>query len=222
VTREDQPQVIPEDQPTEVWYRPVDIGEHVRVGLIRPELATETQALTWFTAKGFAPEGEQHFTALAATLPVPPPGEHAHDHAYHPVTQATLGVKVHEFSTRRARVWVVRPTRQSRWHHLFDLVSELVLDRTARVDALFGLPALEAQYTASFAGVRHGMKVSELPPLGPCRDYPGQSPSFRNIYCEDHELEIVVQDGIVKYVQHGKPSWAEAPQAPASKRPSER
>ncbi len=200
--------VVPAPLPPEHWYRPVDIGEHVDVGGVRPEVVPPTQVLNWFTERRFTPEGEKHFGGIAATLPDPPPAAHAHDPAYRRVATPTLGAKVREFSERRARVWVLRSTGTSRWHHFFTLVSELVVDRTAGVDAVLGLSELEAQYSASFAGVRHGMKFSELPRLGPCRDYQGQSPDFRNVYCEEHDIEIVVQDGIVKYVHRGRPSWA--------------
>jgi len=42
-------------------------------------------------------------------------------------------------------------------------------------------------------------------------EYMGQSPQYRNIYYEKEDIEIIIQDFIVKYIQKGKPGWMDTP-----------
>ncbi|TSA25492.1 MAG: WG repeat-containing protein [Bacteroidetes bacterium] len=37
----------------------------------------------------------------------------------------------------------------------------------------------------------------------------GQSPQYRDLWYPDHNLEVVIQDGTVKYLQQGKPGWVD-------------
>lgn len=204
----------------ERWYRVVDIGVHVRRGTSAPTVGTDDEVVRWFERQGLASrltlEAKQHFGRLAAALAPEAPDAHAGDRNYRRL-DGELTVVVSSFSERRVELRVLRRTGASRWHHYFDLVSELRIARTSAVDERLGLAALQAQYALEVCGVGHGARLGEvMAKLGPqWQEYPGQSPSFRRLYFARCEATAVVQDDIVMYFEAGRPTWVEQDAPPA-------
>ena len=204
----------------ERWYRVVDIGVHVRRGASAPTTVAEDEVVRWFERQGLASqltlEGKQHFGRLAEGLAPEAPDVHAGDRSYRPL-EGALSVVVSSFSERRVELQVLRRTGASRWHRYFDLVSELLIERTSAVDERLGLVALHAQYALEVCGVAHGARLGDvMAKLGPqWQEYPGQSPSFRRLYFARCEATAVVQDGIVMYFEPGRPTWVEQDSPPA-------
>lgn len=214
-----------ESSPSERWYETVDIGRHVRaldgtpMRSDQPDRPVPQDVLRWFADIGpnsetagraptLSPEGLRHFAALRAGLPAHEAEDHARDRAYQAL-DGPLEVFVRGFSEHEVRVWVLWATGGSRWHHYFDLVADLRVPRSADIDRRFGLEGLEAMYTLEACGVRHGMRVDEviaaLP--GELLEYPGQSLQLRRIYAIECDLELVIQDSILKYLVRGDPGW---------------
>jgi hypothetical protein len=56
------------------------------------------------------------------------------------------------------------------------------------------------------------MSAGEVEALlgGDYYEYAGQSPQYRNIYYEEYNLEIIIQNERVKYIQKGKPGWMDS------------
>lgn len=200
----------------ERWYHPVDIGMHVSPADKETTPLPPQEALALFSADGgdprFSPLGQQKFLRLKEewirkkfkTYPPAMPEDPAH----HPADGAPAPL-VRAFSKDRVVIGVVFQTGFSRWHHYYELIASYLIPRTKEIDALFGLVELEKQYRLEYKGVRHGMPFGEAIEkiLGPydC-EYAGQSPQFRNIYYLKHDLEIVVQDGTIKYLKRGRQS----------------
>jgi hypothetical protein len=104
-------------------------------------------------------------------------------------------------------------TGVSRWHHFYDLIAWYLVDRSPSIDKAFFLTQQEAEYRVRYLGFGHGDPFADLAgKLGPdFVEYPGQSPSFRELYYPAHNLSVTIQDGIIKMLKHEKPGWAEPP-----------
>ncbi|MBK8011122.1 MAG: hypothetical protein IPK13_07205 [Deltaproteobacteria bacterium] len=210
--------------PANRWYETVDIGLHVRAlgqestQSLRPERLATADVLGWFADEAsptLSAEGQERFSkrlldlrrsrAEGAEGDAPPKPEVR----FYGALDGPMKVFVRGFSRSEVRVFVLWATGASRWHHFFDLVADFQVARTADLDRRLGLAALEADYALEVCGVRHGMRVDDaiaaLP--GVLLEYPGQSLQFRRLYTVDCDVEIVVQDFIVKYLRRGDPGW---------------
>jgi hypothetical protein len=116
---------------------------------------------------------------------------------------------VKEFSARRARIFVVITLGHSRWHHYYFLLKNFIIDRNNEIDHIFKLNKLQETYTATYQTIGHGSSYEQVENIlgNEYFEYTGQSPQLRNIYYEDHNLEVVIQDFHVKYITKNRPGW---------------
>ena len=212
---------------SERWYRMVDVGMHLRRNASGPTTASDDEVVRWFGLAGYpevlTPEGRQQFADMANGFPPEAPEAHAGDRSYRPI-DGTLTVFVSSLSRQNVKLLILRPTGASRWHRFFDLVTELKLGRTRAIDERFGLATLEAQYSIETRGVGHGARMTDAKDrLGPeLREYPGQSKSLQRVYFPKCEATAVVQDGIVMYLELGRPKWVDEMGALFPNRPRSR
>lgn len=131
------------------------------------------------------------------------------DHFFHLDPEQLLSWRICEFSKSKVKVGVEFIVGHSRWHHYYKRLSEMVFSRNESIDKALGLPELEKQYGFSFKGVEHGTPVRDMQKLlgKKFKEYPGQSEQFRQLYYPDHDIEIVIQDQVVKYLRRGVPAW---------------
>lgn len=139
------------------------------------------------------------------------------DPAFHTEKEDLIDIVVKEFSNNKVRVFIVFTIGQSRWHKYQILLKNYLIDRNNTVDQIFRLKELDKIYTAEYQGLSNGISFSEvLKSLGVnYNEYIGQTPQYQDIYFPDHNLEVIIQDGFLKYLQKGKPDWVE--QLPSDK-----
>ena len=199
----------------EKWYTPVDIGEHVDLNNIGEKRLNKGQIKEIFQ-KGtiLKDEALKQYEKLRDIWLEKNGTEYQNkfkdnkifylDRRNHPIS-----ADIYQFSESRAKIYIRFIYGHSRWHHYYIVLANLIVKRNRYIDEVFNLNELEKKYSYSFKGVIHGSTAQEVEKtLG--RDYyeyAGQSPQYRNIYYEKHDLEIIIQDWRVKYIQKGKPNW---------------
>jgi hypothetical protein len=117
--------------------------------------------------------------------------------------------EVEKFSRSRAIVRVTLILGGFRWHHYTYQLARYEIARDAAVDAGLHLPELERRLSFSFHGLGYGSGEADLiARLGhPSVEYAGQAPSQRNLYYKRDDLHVEIHDGVVYYIEHGKPGW---------------
>ncbi|MBN1198218.1 MAG: WG repeat-containing protein [Bacteroidales bacterium] len=125
--------------------------------------------------------------------------------------EAPLDVLVQEFSNNTVRVSIVFSLGHSRWHQYSILLKDYSISRNETVDRIFRLKHLEEVYTATYKDIGNGSSFTDvLRTLGiNYVEYAGQTPQYRNLFFPDHNLEVVLQDNQVKFIQQGRPAWAD-------------
>lgn len=122
-------------------------------------------------------------------------------------------VLVREFSANDGWVSVVFSVGYSRWHHYYMLLKDYRINRSPEVDRMFGLDQLVKKYTLTYQDIGYGSSFQDLiHTLGlNFLEYPGQSIQLRTLYFPGADLEVILQDGMVKYLENGKPEWVNGP-----------
>ncbi|MBL7138857.1 MAG: WG repeat-containing protein [Bacteroidales bacterium] len=202
----------------EKLFSPVSIGQHIDPNGVKNEILTNVgevffldkdsrgkinhEAYQTLLSKRDAWMEEQRQEYLDRFTPDP---------LFNVDVEAPVDVVVKEFSGDKVRVNIVFTIGHSRWHHYHLLLKDYWIDRNETVDQIFRLNHLEEVYTATYLDIGHGSSFPEvLRALGlNYREYMGQSPQYRHLWFPDHNLEVVIQDGIVKYVQNWKPAWVD-------------
>jgi len=199
----------------EKWYAPVDIGQHLDLNGMAEEKLSKAEVKEIFRIETFLKEEalkkyehakSEWFKGRGADYF----GKFKNhkifnlDKEDHPIS-----ANVYEFSQSKAKIYIKFIYGCSRWHHYYIVLGNYLVERDPYIDEVFGLKDLEKKYAYSFKGIAHGMPLKAAEEiLGSDYDeYAGQSPQYRNIYYERHNIEIVIQDGTVKYLQKGKPAW---------------
>jgi hypothetical protein len=131
------------------------------------------------------------------------------DKTFHIDKNNLVSASVYAFSKSKAKIHIKFVYGHSRWHHFYIALADFITERDPFLDGVFGLNELEKQYAFSFKGVCHGMPFAEVEEkLGKeFFNYAGQSPQYQNIYYEQYNLEIIIQDWKVKCLRKGKPGW---------------
>lgn len=124
---------------------------------------------------------------------------------------APVDVLVQEFSKDTVRVSIVFSLGHSRWHHYYIQLKDYRFRRNETVDRIFRLKKLEETYTATYKDIGNGSSFTDvLRALGlNFLEYSGQTPQYRNLFFPDHNLEVVLQNDQVKFIQMERPSWAD-------------
>ncbi|MFC2102649.1 WG repeat-containing protein [Bacteroidota bacterium] len=203
-------------------YRPVSIGQHIDANGVQVEPLTDVEEIFFLdkdnrgkinaetlkeltTARDhwMEQEREDYLTRMFAPDPL-----------FNVDVDVPIDVVVREFSKRSVRINIAFTIGHSRWHHYHILLKDYQVDRNKTVDQIFGLKQLEELYSASYKNIGHGSSFTDvLRALGlNYTEYNGQSPQYRTLWFADHNLEVIIQDGVVMYLQKGKPSWVDEPQ----------
>ena len=199
-------------------YRPIDIGQHIDQNGVREETLSNVEDVFFLdkdNRSGITPDVYQTFIRLRDSWMEEHREEYlnnfAPDPAFHVDEEAPVDIIVKEFSPDKIRIFIVFTIGHSRWHHYYLLLKDYLIDRTDKVDQMFRLKQLEERYGATFNGLGHGASFHDLLRLVGLnyQEYIGQSLQFRTLYYPDQNLEVVLQDGIVKYLVEEKPAWVE-------------
>lgn len=202
----------------EKWYTPVDIGRHVDTCGVTEEKLSKTQVQEIFKKETFFKQGafkryerakrqwlEDHGQAYRTKFKTDITFQL--DQSGHP-----LSADVYAFSRSKARIYVHFIYGYSRWHQHDIVLADYLAERDPYLDEVFHLHEMEKKYAYSFKGIAHGSPMEAVEKiLGPHDDeYAGQSLQYRNLYYERYNLEIVLQDGSVKYMHKGRPDWMDS------------
>ena len=199
-------------------YRPVDIGQHIDQNEVQEETLSNVEDVFFLdqnNRSGINPEALQSFVELRDNWIEQHRKEYLNNYAPNPAfyvdEETPIDVIVKEFSRDQVRICIVFTIGHSRWHHYHLLLKDYIIDRNDTVDQLFRLKLLEKRYGATFNGVGHGASFYDLlRSVGMnYREYIGQSMQYRTLYYPDQNLEVVLQDGTVKYLVEEKPGWVE-------------
>ena len=98
----------------------------------------------------------------------------------------------------------------SRWHHYLILLRDYILQRNATTDKIFRIRQLEEVYAYQYQGVQYVMPFEEvIKNLGSgFLEKIHQPLHYRTLYYPEYNLEVVLQDEQVKYLNPVKPAWA--------------
>ncbi len=199
-------------------YHPVDIGQHFDQNGVQEETLSRVEEIFYLdkdNRSGINPEALQSLIELRDSWMKENREEYLNKFAPDPAfcvdEESTVDVVIKEFSHDKVRILIVFTIGHSRWHHYHLLLKDCLIDRTDKVDQMFRLKQLEDRYGAAFNGVGHGASFHDLlRSFGlNFQEYVGQSMQYRTLYYPDQNLEVVLQDGIVKYLVEEKPAWVE-------------
>ena len=199
----------------EKWYSPVDIGQHVDSSAVAEEKLSKAQIKEIFQ-KGtiFRKEALKRYEKIKDNWLEDNRAEYLNkfkndkifslDRRDHPISAS-----IYQFSKSKAKIYIQFIFGHSRWHHYYIALGNFTAERDSYLDEVFDLDKLEKKYSYSFKGVAHGISAEEVEKILGRNyfEYAGQSPQYRNIYYEQYDIEIIIQDWRVKYIQHGKPNW---------------
>ncbi|NQV01276.1 MAG: WG repeat-containing protein, partial [Bacteroidia bacterium] len=201
----------------EQGYRPVDIGQHIDRNGVHPETLSNVEAIFFLDKDNrgkINPEVYQEFLNLRNIWmekhrEVYLNKRFASDPMFNVDVEAPVDVIVKEFSRDNVRICVVFTIGHSRWHHYHLLLKDYLIERNDKADQMFRLKQLEERYGATFNGIGHGASFHDLVrSLGlNYRENIGQSIQYRTLYYPDQNLEVILQDGVVKYLVEDKPEW---------------
>lgn len=200
----------------EKWYSPVDIGQHIDMNNVKqekpPDFAENFEinidsryrllphiidSFNKETEKWLEKNLEQYLRKFNENK----------NFSFSDKHQIELIIK--QFSEDKLRIFVVFYFGYARWHHYYILLRDYLIERNDEIDQIFKLNRLEDIYTFSYKGITHGTSLKEMEHLlgSEYHEYIGQSPQLLTVYYENHDLEVVLQENMVKYLQHGKPGW---------------
>ncbi|MFH1298093.1 MAG: WG repeat-containing protein [Bacteroidota bacterium] len=203
-------------------YSPVDIGQHIDANVVKSERLSDAEEIFFLDKdrrgqinpevldkfqetrdRWMAEHREEYLSRMFAPDPL-----------FNVDVETPIDVIVTEFSKASVRVNIVFTIGHSRWHHYHMLLKDYLIERNDLVDQLFRLKQLDEIYPTTFEEIGYGSSFPEvLRTLGlNYREYAGQSPQYRNLWFPDHNLEVIIQDGAVKYLQKGKPAWVDQSQ----------
>jgi len=116
---------------------------------------------------------------------------------------------VERFSRSRAVVRVYLTLGGFRWHRYFHDLARYEIARESAIDAALNLPQLERKLGGTWRGLGHGSTAADLLALlgAPDQEHPSQALSLRNLYYARDDLHVEIHDGVVYYLEHGKPGW---------------
>ena len=199
----------------EKWYTPVDIGQHIDSNEVIEEKLSKAQVKEIFQKETiFKIEALEKYEKLRDQWLETNREEYSNkfknnkvfhlDKRDHPIS-----ANIYEFSKSKAKIYIKFIYGHSRWHHYYIILENFLVERNPYIDEVFNLNELEKIYSYSFKGVTHGTSANEVEEIlgNDYYEYPGQSPQYRNVYYEKYNIEIIIQDWAVKYMQKGKPSW---------------
>ena len=199
----------------EKWYTPVDIGEHVDLNNIGEEKLAKTQVKEIFQKEAvFKEDALRKYETLRDKWLENNGAEYQNKFKNNKVffldkRNHSISADIYKFSKSKAKIYIKFIYGHSLWHHYYIVLANFLVERDPYIDEIFNLNELEKQYSYSFKGITHGTTTNEVEEIlgRDYYEYAGQSPQYRNIYYEKHDLEIIIQDWRVKYIQKGKPGW---------------
>ncbi|MBN2018536.1 MAG: hypothetical protein JW794_10470 [Candidatus Cloacimonetes bacterium] len=200
------------------WYRPVNIG-HVYLNFIAEKKLSEDDANANFVVcnnnimselfKGELQELTEEWKKNDKGSISP---NFQNDPYFTPNRDYKIDYSIDAFSDDSINVKFFYEYGTSRWHHYNALLMNLIIPRNSRLDSIFNMEYYESLYKTVYNGIGHdstGKQMEEE--LGTDYfEYFGQSLQLRNVYYEDQNLEICLQDGIVKFVKIGRPGWMDS------------
>lgn len=198
----------------EKWYSPVGIGEHIDYSFIIEEELSKDRVIEIFQKGTFLRKGaykkyekikERWLEENGAdylkkynnkNFSIDKEGHH-------------ISATVYKFSKLKAKIDIKFIYGYSRWHHYYIVLGSFIAERDPYLDEVFNLIEIEKKYSYSFKGVSHGLPAEDVVEIlgNNYYEYAGQSPQYRKIYYEQYNIEIIIQDRRVKYLQKGKPGW---------------
>jgi hypothetical protein len=205
----------------EKWYKMNAVGFHIFNEDSPPAKISGEQALRYFskenshlaknlTTPKYEEQVSESLRKLKADFPQIIPAKNPEPFA-----------DVAQFSKDKVIISILYPLGAHRWHHYFETIATYEIKRTPVIDEMFDLRELEKKFSYTYKGVGYGTsagytsaagglnnKLTEI--LGqPDAEYPGQSPSLRQLYYRQHNLYVEIHEGVVYFVEHRKPDWIE-------------
>jgi len=203
-------------------YHPVDIGLHIDANGIQIERLSDVEEIFFLdkdgngkinqdiyeTFRGLRDGWMEEHREVYLTRNFTP------DSLFNIDVEAPIDVIVKEFSKASVRINIVFTIGHSHWHHYYILLKDYQIARNETVDQIFRVKKLEEVYADTFLGIGHSSPFPDvLRTLGlNYEEYKGQSPQYRNLWFPDHNLEVILQEGYVKYLQKEKPAWVDQSQ----------
>lgn len=199
----------------EKWYIPVDIGQHIDINYAKEEQLNKDQVREIFIKdKIFQQKALHKFVNLKDKWFKNNGTEYIKKFENNKIfylnrNNHPISANVYRFSKSKAKIYIQFIYGHSRWHHYHIVLKNYIIDRDSYINEIFNLIELEKKYSFVFKGVGYGTSLDKaLEILGnKYYEYAGPSPQFQNIYYEEYNIELVIQDWIVKYLQQGRPGW---------------
>ena len=142
----------------ERWVNLNDIGFEI-LGHTNSVKLTRSDALKLFseTQSHLAEDWRVTFRTLGHAVPTP-----AKLPKYvFPLTNAPFA-KVVSFSPTQLRIMILQECGYYIWHHFYDCIASMNVQRCNPLDQLFGLQGLESTYGASYKGLQQGDSVKKV------------------------------------------------------------
>jgi len=202
----------------EQWYKPVNTGDYY-VNFVLEDRVPEQELEQYFTLLEDDLITQSFINELAALFedwqkhedgrisPEFQNDPHFVLHADHKIEH-----KVDGFSRDSVNVAFYFEYGSSRWHHYLVLLKNIIFPRTKQLDRIFHLDDLDELYAGQYKDVKYGTSEAEMEAVlgNEYFEYLGQSPQLRNIYYKNYDVEICIQNGMVKFIREGRPGWMDS------------
>ncbi|MBN1925336.1 MAG: hypothetical protein JW798_05825 [Prolixibacteraceae bacterium] len=202
----------------EKWYKPVNIGCYSLNFVPEKEIGTDelynylSEIPGNFYSEQFERELNQAMSEWKNDSIGLPPIDLENDPYYNSNPDRKLEYMVAGFSDNKVNLHIYFEFGSSRWHHYLALLANLILPRSEKTDSLLNMKYYDELYKTTFMGLSHGSSLKDVKnSLGTgYSEYIGQNLQLQNIYFKKYNIEICLQDRIVKYIKKGKPGWMDS------------
>ncbi len=201
------------------WYHLVNIGQHFSQNHI-VEKEVEMQDVENYLQYNADNIFNVHFkTKLSRIMnewikddTITPARDFQNDPYFKLITDRKLEYTIAGFTDDKVNIYFYFTFGSSRWHHYNALLENLILPRNEMVDSILNMKYYDDLYKTEYKGIKHGSSIMIVEQIlgDDYYEYLGQSMQLRNIYFKNYNTEFCIQDGIVKYISSGIPSWMDS------------
>ncbi len=199
------------------WVKLIDIGEHIDFSEAKEETINKAQAVKIFQkndllTKDALTEMKKIRDGLIKKNKKTFMEKNKKDNSFFLDTKYPISIEISRISKTKVNIYILFVYGHSRWHSFYMCIKNYIIKRDADIDEIFNLKELEENYFFSFKGIGHGTAFEYMEKkLGKnYYEYLGQSPQLRNIYYEKYNIEVVIQDFVVKKINKGRPGWMDS------------
>lgn len=199
------------------WVKLIDIGEHIDFNESKEETINKEQVKKIFQENDLlSKEAMDEMKKIRDNLVKKNKksfiDNNKNDKSFSLDSNYAISIEISRISKTKVNIYILFVYGHSRWNNYYMRIKNYIINRDTDIDKIFNLKELEEKYFFSFKGVEYGNSFEDMEKkLGNnYHEYLGQSPQLKNIYYEIYNIEVVIQNFIVKNINKGRPGWMDS------------